>query len=176
MAVRRGNALQLTYEEGMTYIYLGIIAARAGARFANWKTKRRIESKGGLSTNTLELTGWFANQFSEEEHARLKEFRDHLFKGICVVAEDGSITVFDKKKGTQKYTADYVKRMSLAFWKQGFDNTTIRMGSYTVEEGYCSDTDDGDGDTLRQCRRPAEKDGLCREHWSPGKAKLWRRR
>ena len=43
--------------------------------------------------------------------------------------------------------------MSLGFWKHGFDNTTVSVGSYTIEEGYCSGTDDRDTDdrTTMRC-------------------------
>lgn len=133
MAVRRGSVVELTNEEAMTYLHLGIIASLVGTRDSIYKRKQTIKREGGLPANKLDLIAWFAEQFSEERLARLRDFRGQLVHGVCMVAPDGQLTIFDKQ-GKHEYGAEDVKRMAGSFWSLDF-KTAVTMTSYTVEGG-----------------------------------------
>ena len=116
------QVINLTEQEAKTYLHLGIIASSAGTRDSIYKKKETIVREGGLPENNVDLISWFAEQFPEEELARMWEFRGRLVHGVCLVNPDGELTIFDKGGIKHVYSAGDVQHMAALFWGVHFSN------------------------------------------------------
>ena len=117
-----GQVTNLTEEEAKTYLHLGIIASAAGTRDNIYKKKETIEREGGLPDNNVDLISWFAEQFPEEELAKMWEFRGRLVHGGCLVNPDGELTIFEKDGSKHVYSAEDVQQMAALFWGVHFSH------------------------------------------------------
>ncbi len=116
-----GKSIDLTYEEGQAYMYLGIAAANSGMRQILAKTKNRIDS-GELDPHSGDLHAWFADNVDETELLELKSFRESVLHSGVLVHADGSIDVYDRRDGQQGYTLEQLKQWALRFLMLRFEN------------------------------------------------------
>ena len=129
--------IELTQSERQTYLHLGIIAATAGLREGIYKTKRRVQ-KENPSTGGVDLTGWFAKQFSDEELGYLRLFRHRLFHGFVIVQRDGAVRIFTLHEGELTYTPDEIRQYASRFWSLRFENrVTMTTETYYPCNNQC---------------------------------------
>ena len=90
---------QLTYEEGQTYTLLGMLATMSGKQELHHDIKEgKRSTKGRLGGN---LAQWMTDRMPDEKILEMRNFRNKLLHGLCIVFEDGSISISDEQRNDE---------------------------------------------------------------------------
>ena len=98
------SVAELTYEEGQTYTLLGILATMNGRQELQHAIKvGRRSINGRLGSN---LVQWLADRTPEDKMLEMRDFRNKLLHGLCIVFEDGSISISDEQRDDENPESD----------------------------------------------------------------------
>ena len=89
------RTLHLSKSEEQAYLHLGVIASLAGHRELMYKIKSGKKTpEGRIFRGMVE---WNADTIPEDQLKEMRDFRDALLHGHCIVFEDGSISISDER-------------------------------------------------------------------------------
>ena len=129
---------QLTYEEGQTYTLLGMLATMSGKQELHHDIQRGKRSAQGRLGGGL--TRWMTDQVPEQEMLEMRNFRNKLLHGLCIVFEDGSIEISDEQlddnhpESLVKYTLTQLYEV-LGSWLDKIHVDEYLIDRYQVETG-----------------------------------------
>ena len=84
----------LTEDEAQTYLLLGILTSLAAHRELTYQVKTGKKTAHGRIAGRM--VQWQANAIPEDHLNEMKKLRDKLFHGLCIVSEDGMLSIDDE--------------------------------------------------------------------------------